>query len=312
MRVLVTGGAGFIGSHLCERLVGDGCDVVCLDNLSTGSELNIVGLYGNPRFDLVVGDVVREMDGTGFEWIFNLASPASPVAYQRDPIGTLKTNVVGMGNVLQLAKRVGARVVQASTSEVYGDPLEHPQREGYWGNVNCYGPRACYDEGKRAAETLCHDYRNLHGVDVRVVRIFNTYGPRMQADDGRVVSNFIVQAMGNEPITIYGDGTQTRSFCYVSDMVDGLVRAMSVSDLVGPTNLGNPEELQIGYLADLILEKVDTRSQVIYEPLPKDDPVRRRPDITKAKEQLNFMPVVGIDEGIEATIEYFKGVMNER
>jgi UDP-glucuronate decarboxylase len=283
-----------------------------LDNLSTGRELNIVGLYGNPRFDLVVGDVVREMDGTGFEWIFNLASPASPVAYQRDPIGTLKTNVVGMGNVLQLAKKVGARVVQASTSEVYGDPLEHPQREGYWGNVNCYGPRACYDEGKRAAETLCHDYRNLHGVDVRVVRIFNTYGPRMQADDGRVVSNFIVQAMGNEPITIYGDGTQTRSFCYVSDMVDGLVRAMSVSDLVGPTNLGNPEELQIGYLADLILEKVDTRSQVIYEPLPEDDPVRRRPDITKAKEQLNFMPVVGIDEGIEATIEYFKGVMNER
>jgi UDP-glucuronate decarboxylase len=282
-----------------------------LDNLSTGRELNIVGLYGNPRFDLVVGDVVREMDGTGFEWIFNLASPASPVAYQRDPIGTLKTNVVGMGNVLQLAKKVGARVVQASTSEVYGDPLEHPQREGYWGNVNCYGPRACYDEGKRAAETLCHDYRNLHGVDVRVVRIFNTYGPRMQADDGRVVSNFIVQAMGNEPITIYGDGTQTRSFCYVSDMVDGLVRAMSVSDLVGPTNLGNPEELQIGYLADLILEKVDTRSQVIYEPLPEDDPVRRRPDITKAKEQLNFMPVVGIDEGIEATIEYFKGVMNE-
>ena len=312
MRVLVTGGAGFIGSHLCERLVGDGCDVVCLDNLSTGRELNIVGLYGNPRFDLVVGDVVREMDGTGFEWIFNLASPASPVAYQRDPIGTLKTNVVGMGNVLQLAKKVGARVVQASTSEVYGDPLEHPQREGYWGNVNCYGPRACYDEGKRAAETLCHDYRNLHGVDVRVVRIFNTYGPRMQADDGRVVSNFIVQAMGNEPITIYGDGTQTRSFCYVSDMVDGLVRAMSVSDLVGPTNLGNPEELQIGYLADLILEKVDTRSQVIYEPLPEDDPVRRRPDITKAKEQLNFMPVVGIDEGIEATIDYFKGVMNER
>jgi len=312
MRVLVTGGAGFIGSHLCERLVGDGCDVVCLDNLSTGRELNIVGLYGNPRFDLVVGDVVREMDGTGFEWIFNLASPASPVAYQRDPIGTLKTNVVGMGNVLQLAKKVGARVVQASTSEVYGDPLEHPQREGYWGNVNCYGPRACYDEGKRAAETLCHDYRNLHGVDVRVVRIFNTYGPRMQADDGRVVSNFIVQAMGNEPITIYGDGTQTRSFCYVSDMVDGLVRAMSVSDLVGPTNLGNPEELQIGYLADLILEKVDTRSQVIYEPLPEDDPVRRSPDITKAKEQLNFMPVVGIDEGIEATIEYFKGVMNER
>jgi UDP-glucuronate decarboxylase len=312
MRVLVTGGAGFIGSHLCERLVGDGCDVVCLDNLSTGKELNIVGLYGNPRFDLVVGDVVREMDGTGFEWIFNLASPASPVAYQRDPIGTLKTNVVGMGNVLQLAKKVGARVVQASTSEVYGDPLEHPQREGYWGNVNCYGPRACYDEGKRAAETLCHDYRNLHGVDVRVVRIFNTYGPRMQADDGRVVSNFIVQAMGNEPITIYGDGTQTRSFCYVSDMVDGLVRAMSVSDLVGPTNLGNPEELQIGYLADLILEKVDTRSQVIYEPLPEDDPVRRRPDITKAKEQLNFMPVVGIDEGIEATIDYFKGVMNER
>jgi UDP-glucuronate decarboxylase len=279
--------------------------------LSTGRELNIVGLYGNPRFDLVVGDVVREMDGVGFEWIFNLASPASPVAYQRDPIGTLKTNVVGMGNVLQLAKKVGARVVQASTSEVYGDPLEHPQREGYWGNVNCYGPRACYDEGKRAAETLCHDYRNLHGVDVRVVRIFNTYGPRMQADDGRVVSNFIVQAMGNEPITIYGDGTQTRSFCYVSDMVDGLVRAMSVSDLVGPTNLGNPEELQIGYLADLILEKVDTRSQVIYEPLPEDDPVRRRPDITKAREQLNFMPVVGIDEGIEATIEYFKGVMNE-
>jgi UDP-glucuronate decarboxylase len=273
--------------------------------------LNIVGLYGNPRFELVVGDVVREMDGVGFEWIFNLASPASPVAYQRDPIGTLKTNVVGMGNVLQLAKRVGARVVQASTSEVYGDPLEHPQREGYWGNVNCYGPRACYDEGKRAAETLCHDYRNLHGVDVRVVRIFNTYGPRMQADDGRVVSNFIVQAMGNEPITIYGDGTQTRSFCYVSDMVDGLVRAMSVSDLVGPTNLGNPEELQIGYLADLILEKVDTHSQVIYEPLPEDDPVRRRPDITKAKEQLNFMPLVGIDEGIEATIDYFKGVRNE-
>jgi len=311
MRVLVTGGAGFIGSHLCERLVEDGCDVVCLDNLSTGRELNIVGLYGNPRFDLVVGDV-RKIDGTGFEWIFNLASPASPVAYQRDPIGTLKTNVVGMGNVLQLARKVGARVVQASTSEVYGDPLEHPQREGYWGNVNCYGPRACYDEGKRAAETLCHDYRNLHGVDVRVVRIFNTYGPRMQADDGRVVSNFIVQAMGNEPITIYGDGTQTRSFCYVSDMVDGLVRAMSVSDLVGPTNLGNPEELQIGYLADLILEKVDTRSQVIYEPLPEDDPVRRRPDITKAKEQLNFMPVVGIDEGIEATIDYFKGVRNER
>lgn len=308
MRVLVTGGAGFIGSHLCERLLRDGCEVVCLDNFSTGREINIDKCYRHGKFRAIAGDVMMALTGS-FDRIYNLASPASPVAYQKDPVITLKTNVFGMANVLELAKRTGARVLQASTSEVYGDPLEHPQKESYWGNVNCYGPRACYDEGKRAAETLCHDYRNSHGVDVRVVRIFNTYGPRMQMDDGRVVSNFIVQAMINHPITIYGDGTQTRSFCYVSDMVDGLIRAMEVSELTGPVNLGNPEELQIGYLADLILEKIDTRSQVVYEKLPVDDPMRRKPDISKAYEQLNFVPLVNIDEGIEATIQYFKGDM---
>ena len=306
MRVLVTGGAGFIGSHLCERLLADGCEVVVVDNFSTGRDLNLQSCYGNKRFAVMYGDVSKALTGI-FDRIYNLASPASPVAYQKDPIATIKSNVLGMMNVLELAQKTGARVLQASTSEVYGDPLEHPQTESYWGNVNCYGPRACYDEGKRAAETLCHDYRNVHKVDVRVVRIFNTYGPRMQHDDGRVVSNFIGQAIMHEPITVYGDGTQTRSFCYVSDMVDGLVRAMEVSELVGPVNLGNPEELQIGYLADLILEKVDTQSKVIYEDLPVDDPMRRKPDITKAKEQLNFMPVVGIDEGIESTIEYFLG-----
>ena len=300
MRVLVTGGAGFIGSHLCERLLEDGCEVVCLDNLSTGSVRKVGGVE---FWELDVVDGV----GGRFDRIYNLASPASPVAYQRSPIETLKTNVLGMLNVLELAKETGARVLQASTSEVYGDPLEHPQTEGYWGNVNCYGPRSCYDEGKRVAETLCHDYRNVHGVDVRVVRIFNTYGPRMAVDDGRVVSNFVNQALSNGRITVYGDGSQTRSFCYVEDMVDGLVRAMEVSQMVGPTNLGNPEEIAVGTLAEIVCGMVGS-GEVVYMPLPEDDPKRRKPDIRKAVEQLNWRPKVGIETGLKTTIDYFRGL----
>ena len=304
MRVLVTGGAGFIGSHLCERLLGDGHEVICLDNFFTGRRQHVAHLLDNHRFELIRHDVVDpillEVDR-----IFNMACPASPVHYQYNPVKTVKTSVMGAINMLGLAKRVRGRLLQASTSEVYGDPHVHPQREDYWGHVNPIGPRACYDEGKRVAETLCFDYHRQNGVDVRVVRIFNTYGPRMLLDDGRVVSNFIVQALQGNDITIYGSGEQTRSFCYVDDLVEGLVRMMDQDNFNGPVNLGNPNEITIRELASRVIELTGSRSKLIEMPLPKDDPYRRRPDITLAQEKLDWTPSVGLEQGLRLAIAYF-------
>ncbi len=310
---LVTGGAGFIGSHLCERLVtqcdADGYgDVICLDNFFTGSKDNIRHLLGKRNFELIRHDVWLPVY-LDAKRVFNLACPASPIHYQHDPVATVKTAVLGAINMLGLAKRNGARILQTSTSEVYGDPLVHPQTEEYWGNVNPLGPRACYDEGKRCAETLFFDYYRQHHVDIRVVRIFNTYGPRMHPNDGRVVSNFIVQALTGEPITIYGDGSQTRSFCYVEDMVDALVFMMNQSESVGPINLGNPSEFTILELAEHVLRLTGSQSKLIYKPLPQNDPVRRQPDITKAKALLNWEPKVALDDGLKETIAYFKRVL---
>jgi UDP-glucuronate decarboxylase len=308
MRILVTGGAGFIGSHLCERLVGEGHDVSCLDNFFTGSKRNVAHLIGKPNFELIRHDVVEpillEVDR-----IYNLACPASPVHYQYNPVKTIKTNVVGTLNMLGLAKRVRARILQASTSEVYGDPQVHPQPESYWGHVNPTGPRASYDEGKRVAEALMFSYHRQNGVDIRVVRIFNTYGPRMAANDGRVVSNFIVQALKGEPLTIYGDGTQTRSFCYVSDLVEGIARMMDLDDFTGPVNLGNPEEYTVIGLARLILELTGSSSRIEHLPLPTDDPQQRRPDVSLAKEQLDWAPSVTVEDGLRRTIEYFRATI---
>jgi UDP-glucuronate decarboxylase len=306
MRVLVTGGAGFLGSHLCERLLKDGHEVVCLDNLFTGQKANIAHLLPNPHFEFVRHDVI---DPFKFEvdQIYNLACPASPPHYQFNPIKTTKTSVMGAINCLGLAKRVKARVFQASTSEVYGDPSVHPQPESYWGNVNPIGKRSCYDEGKRCAETLFFDYHRENKVDIRVIRIFNTYGPRMHPNDGRVVSNFIVQALKGEDLTIYGDGMQTRSFCYVDDLIEGFVRFMAQTETVGPLNLGNPGEFTMLQLAEKTLQLVGGKSKIVHKPLPSDDPKQRRPDITLAKKHLGgWAPQVPLDEGLKRTIAYFR------
>ena len=306
MRVLVTGGAGFLGSHLCDRLLKDGHEVVCIDNLFTGRKQNIAHLLAHERFEFVRHDII---DHFKFEvdQIYNLACPASPPHYQYNPIKTIKTSVLGAINCLGLAKRVKARVFQASTSEIYGDPLVHPQPESYWGNVNTIGKRSCYDEGKRCAETLFFDYHREHKVDIRVIRIFNTYGPRMHEADGRVVSNFIVQALRGDDITIYGDGTQTRSFCYVDDLIEGFLRFMAQTETVGPMNLGNPGEFTMLQLAELTLKLVGGKSKIVHKPLPSDDPRQRRPDITLAKKTLKWEPKVPLEEGLQRTITYFKG-----
>lgn len=305
MRILVTGGAGFLGSHLCERLLQDDHQVACLDNLFTGRKDNFIHLLDNRRFEFIRHDVVDPFKAE-VDWIFNLACPASPVHYQFNPIKTVKTSVMGAINCLGLAKRVKARVLQASTSEVYGDPEVHPQPESYCGNVNPIGLRACYDEGKRCAETLFFDYHRENGVDVRVVRIFNTYGPRMLPNDGRVVSNFIVQALKGEDLTLYGDGEQTRSFCYVSDLIEAIVGAMTQEKTVGPINIGNPSEFTIRELAEKVIEKTGGKSLIVNEPLPEDDPKRRRPDITLAKSLMDWEPSVSLDQGLDHTIAYFR------
>ena len=304
-RILVTGGSGFIGSHLCERLLNEGHDVLCLDNLFTGSRDNIIHLMDNHRFELVRHDIIEPIL-LEVDQIYNLACPASPVHYQYNPVKTTKTSVMGTINMLGLAKRVRARILQASTSEIYGDPKVSPQKEDYWGNVNCIGIRSCYDEGKRVAETLMMDYHRQNKVDIRIVRIFNTYGPRMALNDGRVVSNFIVQALKAKPITVYGDGTQTRSFCYVSDLVEGMIRMMNQDVFIGPVNLGNPDEYTILEFAKKIKEFTGTKSKIVFKPLPQDDPMQRRPDITLAKKKLKWQPKVGVGEGLAETVEYFK------
>ncbi|MEZ5826043.1 MAG: UDP-glucuronic acid decarboxylase family protein [Geminicoccaceae bacterium] len=306
-RVLVTGGAGFIGSFLCERLVEQGCDVLAVDNYYTGRRSNIAHLLDRPNFEVMRHDVTFPLY-VEVDEIYNLACPASPVHYQFDPVQTTKTSVHGAINMLGLAKRTKARILQASTSEIYGDPTVHPQPEGYWGHVNPIGPRACYDEGKRCAETLFFDYHRQHGVQIKVARIFNTYGPRMHPDDGRVVSNFVVQALRGEPISIYGDGRQTRSFCFVSDLVDGLVRLMeSPDDITGPVNLGNPREFSIRELAELVIARTGSRSPIIELPLPQDDPRQRQPDIERARTLLGWKPTVPLEDGLEKTIAYFAG-----
>ena len=304
-RILVTGGAGFLGSHLCDRLIADGHEVICLDNFFTGKKKNIAHLLSNPNFELMRHDVIQPIYAE-VDWIFNLACPASPVHYQRDPVRTIKTNVMGALNSLGCAKQNQARVLQASTSEVYGDPKVHPQPESYRGAVNPIGIRACYDEGKRTAETLFFDYHRQHGLDIRVVRIFNTYGPRMTANDGRVVSNFIMQALTGEDITIYGNGTQTRSFCYVDDLIDGIVKMMNVENFIGPVNLGNPGEFTMLELAELILKLTGSKSKIVYQPLPQDDPTQRCPVIDLAKEKLNWTPTVKLEDGLKVTIDYFR------
>ncbi|NNL74680.1 MAG: SDR family oxidoreductase [Silicimonas sp.] len=305
-RVLVTGGAGFIGSHLCERLLVEGHDVLCVDNLYSSSKQNIDHLIGNPYFEHLRHDVTFPLY-VEVDEIYNLACPASPVMYQTDPVQTTKTSVLGAINMLGLAKRMRCRILQASTSEVYGDPTVHPQKESYWGNVNPIGPRACYDEGKRCAETLFFDYHRQHGLEVKVARIFNTYGPRMHISDGRVVSNFVVQALRGEDLTIYGDGSQTRSFCYVDDLVSALIALMnSPADVTGPINLGNPAELRIGDLAKQVIEMTGSSSKIVQKPLPQDDPVQRRPDASKAKELLDWQASVPLDEGLKKTIAYFR------
>ncbi len=304
-RVLVTGGAGFIGSHLCERLVREGNEVVCVDNFFTGRKQNVVKLLSNTNFEVLRHDVTEPML-IEVDQIYHLACPASPVHYQFNPVKTIKTSVMGTINMLGLAKRVRARILLASTSEVYGDPLEHPQRESYWGNVNPIGVRSCYDEGKRVAETLMMDYHRQNKVDTRIVRIFNTYGPRMLFDDGRVVSNFIVQALKGEPLTVYGKGEQTRSFCYVDDLVDGFIRMMNTDDFVGPVNLGNPNEITVKELAERILQMVGSKSKLEFRPLPSDDPVRRQPDISLAKNKLGWEPKVALEAGLEKTLSDFR------
>ena len=310
-RVLVTGGAGFLGSHLCERLMAQGHDVLCVDNYFTGRKDNIAHLLGEPRFEAMRHDVTHPLFVEADE-IYNLACPASPIHYQFDPVQTTKTSVIGAINMLGLAKRVKAKVFQASTSEVYGDPIVHPQQESYRGNVNPIGPRACYDEGKRCAETLFFDYYRQHNLRIRVVRIFNTYGPRMHPNDGRVVSNFIVQALKNEPITVYGDGSQIRAFCYVDDLIDGFIRLMATDDdVTGPINLGNPHEIPVSELAQRVLRLTGSRSQIVHRELPQDDPLQRCPDITLARDMLDWEPRVPLDEGLSRTIAYFQHLLAE-
>jgi UDP-glucuronate decarboxylase len=308
-RILITGGAGFLGSHLCQRLLNEGNDVICLDNFFTGNKENIIHMMANPHFEVIRHDVTIPLY-IEIDEIYNLACPASPIHYQHDPVQTTKTCVHGAINMLGLAKRTGAKIMQASTSEVYGDPEIHPQIESYWGRVNPIGIRSCYDEGKRCAETLFLDYRRQHGLNIKIARIFNTYGPKMHADDGRVVSNFIVQALKGEDITIYGDGQQSRSFCYVDEMVDAFIRLMNTDDeFIGPVNLGNPGEFTIRELAEKTLAMVGSKSSLINEPLPEDDPKQRQPDISLAKEKLGWEPVIKLDEGLSKTIEYFKSVL---
>jgi UDP-glucuronate decarboxylase len=310
-RILVTGGAGFLGSHLCERLLDRGDEVLCVDNYFTGRRQNIEHLLSNPRFEAMRHDITLPLF-VEVDQIFNLACPASPVHYQFDPVQTLKTSVHGAINMLGLAKRIKAKIFQASTSEVYGDPTVHPQPESYWGNVNPLGPRACYDEGKRAAETLFFDYHRQHGVKIKVARIFNTYGPRMHPNDGRVVSNFIMAALRNKPISVFGEGQQTRSFCYVDDLISGFVALMdSPDDFSGPCNLGNPSEFTILQLATLVIEMTNSKSQLAYHPLPADDPKQRQPDITLAKSRLNWTPTIELREGLQKTIEYFRPIAAE-
>jgi len=311
MRCLVTGGAGFLGSHLCERLLNDGHEVICLDNYFTGRMANVAHLRDNRNFELIRHDVTEpillEVDR-----IFNLACPASPIHYQFNPVKTIKTSVMGAINMLGLAKRVYARILQASTSEVYGDPAVHPQTEDYWGNVNPIGIRSCYDEGKRVAETLFMDYHRQNNVDIRIVRIFNTYGPRMLPNDGRVVSNFIVQALNGEDLTIYGDGSQTRSFCYVDDLIEGFVRMMNQDKIIGPVNIGNPGEFTMLELAKEVLELTGSKSKIVYKPLPGDDPKMRRPDISLAKEALGWEPTIPLRKGLEKTIVYFDNLLKTK
>jgi UDP-glucuronate decarboxylase len=311
-RILVTGGAGFLGSHLCERLVGEGHEVLCVDNYFTGRRANVAHLLDSPGFELMRHDVTFPLY-VEVDEIYNLACPASPIHYQFDPVQTTKTSVHGAINMLGLAKRVRAKMFQASTSEVYGDPSVHPQPEEYWGNVNPIGPRSCYDEGKRCAETLCFDYFRQHALRIKVVRIFNTYGPRMHPNDGRVVSNFIVQALQGHPITIYGDGSQTRSFCYVDDLIEGFVRLMdSPDEVTGPINIGNPGEFTILQLAEKVIELTGSRSELVRKPLPADDPMQRQPDITKAREVLGWEPTVALGEGLKKTIAYFDALLAGR
>jgi UDP-glucuronate decarboxylase len=308
-RVLVTGGAGFLGSFLCERLLEEGCDVICCDNFYTGSKRNIVHLLSNPAFELIRHDITFPLY-IEVDEIYNLACPASPIHYQNDPVQTTKVNVHGSINMLGLAKRVRARILQASTSEVYGDPSVHPQTEAYWGNVNCIGPRSCYDEGKRCAETLFFDYHRQHRLDIRVVRIFNTYGPRMHPNDGRVVSNFIMQALTGRDITVFGAGGQTRSFCYVDDLIDGMLRMMNNPHaFIGPVNLGNPHEFTILELAEKVIRLTGSHSKIVFEPLPTDDPTQRRPDIELAQHNLGWQPAIELEEGLRRTIDYFKNFL---
>ncbi len=310
MRILVTGGAGFIGSHLCEKLLEGGHHVICLDNYFTGTRDNVRHLTANDRFEIIRHDIIEpillEVDR-----IYNLACPASPIHYQYNPVKTTKTSVMGTINMLGLAKRVNARILQASTSEVYGDPVVHPQKEDYWGNVNCIGPRSCYDEGKRVAETLMMDYYRQNRVEIKIVRIFNTYGPQMALNDGRVVSNFIVQALKGEDITIYGDGSQTRSFCYVNDLVKGMMLMMESEDFAGPVNLGNPDEFTILELADKVIEITGSKSKKIFKPLPQDDPTQRQPDISLAKDKLGWTPEINLEKGINKSVGYFKARLKE-
>ena len=311
-RILITGGAGFLGSHLCDRLTEDGHDVLCLDNFFTGAKRNISHLIGKPNFELIRHDLVHPIF-LEVDEIYNLACPASPIHYQYNPVKTVKTSVMGAINMLGVAKRVGAKILQASTSEVYGNPTVHPQNEDYWGNVNTIGPRSCYDEGKRCAETLFFDYHRENNVNIRVVRIFNTYGPRMHPNDGRVVSNFIVQALTNQDITVYGDGFQTRSFCYVDDLIEGLIRMMiGPDDFVGPVNLGNPTEFTILDLAEKTIRLTGSKSNIIFKPLPQDDPLQRRPDISLAKERLQWEPVIDVEKGLKKTIEYFRSILEKK
>ena len=310
-RVLVTGGAGFLGSHLIDRLLADGCEVICADNLFTGTKRNVAHLLGHPRFEFLRHDVTFPLY-VEVDEIYNLACPASPIHYQHDPVQTTKTSVHGAINMLGLAKRVHARIFQASTSEVYGDPKVHPQPENYWGHVNPIGQRSCYDEGKRCAETLFFDYFRQYGLEIKVARIFNTYGPRMHPQDGRVVSNFIVQALRNEPITIYGEGQQTRSFCYVDDLIEGFVRLMATPpDFPGPVNLGNPSEFTIRQLAEQVISLTGSRSQLVFRPLPPDDPTQRQPDIALARDKLGWQPQVALRDGLLKTIAYFDGLLRE-
>jgi UDP-glucuronate decarboxylase len=308
-RILITGGAGFLGSHLCDRMIAEGHEVLCLDNLFTGAKKNITHLLGKPYFEFMRHDIVQPIF-LEVDEIYNLACPASPIHYQYNPVKTVKTSVMGAINMLGLAKRVKAKILQASTSEIYGNPTVHPQKEDYWGNVNAIGPRSCYDEGKRCAETLFFDYHRQNKVKIKVARIFNTYGPRMLQNDGRVVSNFIVQALRGETITVYGDGSQTRSFCYVDDLIDGLIKLMNSPDgFIGPVNLGNSHECNILHLAEMILKITGSQSKIIFKPLPPDDPVQRQPDIILAKEKLDWEPKLELEEGLKRTIGYFRNVV---